>query len=232
MIVDSYIEHLLNPNQDKAIGILPNGLSREEFIVRLDILLRETFPEMTFYKEAEYRCGKVVLLLTKKYCFGSKSYGNAPKSPGFQEYFTKTEKMLDEELGRMNAFVDGMIPVLDYEKAFTIISNGMQLLSSVIAYQRKQKEKEEKNTQPAVLGIRIPFIGGASADPIEFTREDTAIENVIQYLDDTWEITKRFTVAKANPWIPCEALIEWNEFKYLKMILQITKMRLDEIGVF
>ncbi len=232
MIIDSYSELILNPNQSYAIGTLPDGTDRDEYLFRLNVLLEETLPEMTLYKNAEFRSGKAILLLLKKYCFSAKSIGNTPKTPAFSDYYMATEKMLDEEISRMATAEDGTIPVLNKEKTFTIISNIMQLLTSVILQQEKKKEKESKNAQPAVLGIKIPFVGGTPTDPVDFVRDDTAIADVVSYLDRTWEITKRYITAKANPKCACEAFIDWNEFKYLKSILQITKMRLDEIGVF
>ena len=232
MMIDCYSEHILNPNQTGAVGTLPDGMDRDEFLFRLNVLLEETFPEMTSHSKQEYHSGKALLLLVKKYCFNSKVVGNAPKTPGFTEYFNATEKILDEEISRMSPAEDGTIPALDKDKAFTVISNIMQLLTSVILQQEKQKAKEEKNAQPAVLGIKIPFVGGAPVDPVDFVREDTSVANIPEYLDNKLEITKRFFAAKANPKNACEAFMDWNEFKYLKIILQITKMRLDEIGVF
>lgn len=233
MIVDSYSEIILKPVSGTSVGTLPDGMSWEDYLIHLDILIKETFPEMTSYKEKDFRCGKALLLLLKKYCFHAKSLGNAPKTPAFTKYLQETEKMLDEEITRLSSeMYDGTMVVLDKDKTFTIISNIMQLLTSVMAGQERQQAKEQKNAQPAVLGIKIPFIGGATVDPIDFAREDTSIGNVVSYLDNVWEITRRYLVAKANPKSSCEAFIDWNEFKYLRMILQITKMRLDEIGVF
>ena len=231
MIIDSYSELILNPSQSNAVGTLPNGMDRDVFLFRLNILIEETLPEMTPFKLADFRCGKALLELVKKYCFNARAIGNSPKTPAFSDYYITTEKMLTDELERMKPAADGTIPVLDKDKAFTIISNIMQLLTSVILQQKKQKAKEEQAAQPAVLGIKLPF-GGPAVDPVNFVREDTAIVNVLPYLDNVWEITKRYTAARANPRNACEAFVDWNEFKYLRMILQITKMRLDEIGVF
>ena len=62
-------------------------------------------------------------------------------------------------------------------------------------------------------------------DVIALTRQlGAAIQQDARYAD--------YMKAKALLKFQNEAFIEWNEFKYLKMILQITRMRLDEIGVF
>lgn len=232
MVIDSYCEHVLNLNQSNVVGILPNGLSRDEFIVRLDVLISETFPEMTSYTEAEYRSGKVILLLLKKYCLENKAFGNAPQAPDFAEYLNATKKMLEDELARMVPAEDGSIPAVSFDKAFTIVSNVMQLLTSTIAYWERRVKNDKNNNQQAVLGIKLPFGGNNPVPQLGFARESTEIVDVISYLDNVWRISKNYLKAKALLKFQSEAFMEWNEFKYLKMILQITKMRLDEIGVF
>lgn len=232
VIVDSYSEYVLNPKQSNVVSTLPNGQSREEFIVKLDVLIGETFPEMTPYSEEEYRKGKVILLLVKKYCLSNKAFGNAPQAPDFSEYLNVTKKILDDELNRMVPAEDGTIPAVDFDKAFTVVSNAMQLLTSAIDYWEKRVESDKNNNQPAGLKIKLPFGGNNPAPQLDFARESTELADVTPYLDNVWQITKHYTKAKALLKFQSEAFIEWNEFKYLKMILQITKMRLDEIGVF
>ena len=232
MIVDSYSEHVLNPKQSGAVGTLPKGQSREEFIVKLDVLISETLPEMTPYSEEEYRKGKALLLLVKKYCLDNKAFGNAPQAQDFTNYLNATKKMLDDEIARMVPAEDGTIPAVDFDKAFTIVSNAMQLLTSTIVYWEKRVESEKNNNQPAVLGFRLPFGGNNPVPPLGFARESTELVDVIPYLDNVWQISNNYYKAKALLKFQSDAFIVWNEFKYLKMILQITKMRLDEIGVF
>ncbi len=232
MMIDSYSEYVLNPEQSNAVGTLPNGLSREEFIVRLNVLISESFPEMTPYSEEEYRKGKVILLLVKKYCLANKAFGNAPQAPDFSAYLNTTLKMLDDELARMAPAEDGSIPVVNYDKAFTVVSNAMQLLTSAIAYWEMRVENEKNNNQQAGRKIKISFTGNNSVPQMGFARESTEIGDVTFYLDNVWQITKAYQKAKSLLKFQSEAFIEWNEFKYLKMILQITKMKLDEIGVF
>ena len=232
MVVDSYSEYVLNPKQGNVVGTLPKGQSREEFIVKLDVLISETFPEMTLYSEAEYRSGKAILLLVKKYCLANKSFGNAPQAPDFTAYLNVTLKMLDDELARMAPAEDGSIPVVNFDKAFTVVSNAMQLLTSAIVYWEQRVENEKNNNQQAGRRIKLPRAGNNSAPQLCFARESTELVDVIPYLDNVWQITKDYMKAKALLKFQNEAFIEWNEFKYLKMILQITRMRLDEIGVF
>lgn len=232
MVIDSYSEYVLNPKQSNAVGTLPKGQSREDFIAKLDVLISETFPEMTPYNEEEFRKGKAILLLVKKYCLDNKSFGNAPQAPDFTEYLNATKKMLEDELARLVPAEDGSISAVDFDKAFTIVSNAMQLLTSAIAYWERRVESEKNNNQPAVLGIKLPFGGNNPVPPLSFAREDTKIVDVTPYLDNVWQITKDYLKAKALLKFQSEAFVEWNEFKYLKMVLQITKMRLDEIGVF
>ena len=232
MMVDSYSEYVLNPKQSSAVGTLPKGQSREEFIVKLNVLISETLPEMTPYSEEEYRKGKAILLLVKKYCLDNKAFGNAPQTPDFSAYLNATKKMLDDEVARMVPAEDGSIPAVDFDKAFTIVSNAMQLLTSTIAYWEKRVESDKNNNQQAVLGIRLRIGGNNPVPKLSFARKSTELVDVVPYLDNVWQITKNYLKAKALLKFQSEAFVVWNEFKYLQMILQITKMRLDEIGVF
>ena len=232
MIVDSYSEYILNPKQSSAVGTLPKGMSRDEFIVRLDVLIGETLPEMTPYSEAEYRSGKAILLLVKKYCLAGKAFGNASQAPDFAAYLNATLKILDGEITRMIPAEDGSIPAVDFDKTFTVISNAMQMLTSAISYWEQRVESEKNNDQSAGRRIKLSRGGNIAVPQMGFARESTELVDVIPYLDNVWQITKDYMKAKALLKFQSEAFMNWNEFKYLKMILQITKMRLDEIGVF
>ena len=232
MVIDSYSEYILNPKQNNAVGVLPKGESREAFLFKLDILIKETLPEMTPYSEKEFRSGKALLLLIKKYCLNDKAFGNVPQASDFSAYLDITKKMLEDEIKRMSPVNNGEIPAVDFNVAFTIVSNAMQLLTSAMDYRKEQTEKNKKNNQPVFLGIKLPVGGNSPVPQMSFARESTEIGDVINYLDDTWTITRNYMKAKGLMKAQGEAFIEWNEFKYLKLILQITKMRLDEIGVF
>ena len=233
-IIDSYSEYILNAEHKagEKIGTLPNGVSREDWLKTLDVLIRETFPEVTAYSQAEYRTGKVILLLIQKYCLSDKVFGSIKKGQTLIDYTAATADMLTQELNRMNAASNGFMPVLDAEKAFTIIANTMQILTTVMEAKEKTPQGGAAD-QPAIFGIKLPFGAPAPAGPtIEMARESTAIGDVVSYLDTNWEFTKNLQRFKTTPKFQGDAIMEWMEFKYLRMILQITRMRLDEMEVF
>ena len=228
MVIDSYCERILANETKGVVSVLPGGVTREEYVWRLDILIKDMFSELTDYTEADYRSGRALLLLLKKYCFSKKTLGNLQQEQDFAEYLTKTQQMLDEEITRQTPLADGMIPALDADKAFTIIANIMQLLTSVILVQKKDKEK----TNAQVLGVNLPFIQVDKQEKVSLARENTAITDIVPYLDEAHGITDSFVKAKKAPVGSKASYVEWIEFKYLKMILELTKCKLDEIGVF
>ena len=234
-IIDSYTEHLLNAESKpgEKIGTLPRGIARDEWLNTLNVLIRETFPEMTGFTEADYRSGKALLQLVKKYCLGDKCFAGIKKGKSLADYLEATKAMLEEELNRMNSVNAGVLLTLDHEKTFTILSNAMQLLTTVMEAKEKAKTSAAQNNQPVILGVKLPFgVPGQQAQEVEFARESTEIGDVIGYIDETWEITKDYQKAKASLKFQGDTIVEWMEFKYLRMILEVTKMRLDEIGVF
>lgn len=227
-VIDSYCERILANETKGVVSVLPGGVSREEFVWRLDILIKDMFSELTEYTEEDYRSGRALLLLLKKYCFSKKALGNLQQEQDFAEYLTKTQQMLDEEIIRSTPLADGMIPALDADKAFTIITNIMQLLTSVSLVQQQEKEK----TNAQVLGLNIRFIQVDKPGIVSLARENTAIIDIVPYLDEAHGITDGFEKAKKAPVGSKTSYVEWVEFKYLKMILELTKCKLDEIGVF
>lgn len=228
MVIDSYCERILEKESEGAISVLPGGVSREEFVWRLDILIKEMFSELTEYSEADYRSGRALILLVKKYCYSKKILGDLQQEQDFADYLAVTQKMLDDEITRLTPLADGMIPALDADKAFTIIANTMQLLTSVSCAQKQEKEKA--NAQ--VLGVSVPFFKTDKPVSVSLTREDTAIINIVPYLDEVYGITESFDKAKRTPIGAKSTYVEWIEFKYLKLVLELTKCKLDEIGVF
>lgn len=227
MVIDSYCEKILGKQSSDVVSILPGGVSREEYVWKLDIFIKEMYAELTGFSEQEYRCGKALLCLIKKYCFSRKATGNLQMEKDFSDYFFATEKMLNEEIERIKPLDDGAFPVIDAEKTFTIIANSMQLLTSVIHI--RNKEKEKMNAQ--LLGVYLPFKVDKQVKLV-LSREDTSIENIVPYLDQVHEISVNFEKAKQNSGGSKTAFVEWLEFRYLKQILELTKCKLDEIGVF
>ncbi len=227
-VIDSYCERILERETKGAVSVLPGGVSREEFVWRLDILIKDMFSELTEYSEAEYRSGRALLLLLKKYCFSKKTLGNLQQEQDFADYLNKTQQMLDDEILRLTPLEDGMIPAVDSDKAFTIIANTMQLLTSVSIIQKQEKEK----TNAQVLGINIPFMLVEKQEKVSLARDDTAIINIAQHLDEVYGITESFEKAKKTPVGAKSTYVEWIEFKYLRIVLELTKCKLDEIGVF
>lgn len=228
MVIDSYCEKILAKETEGVVSVLPGGVSREEFVWRLDVLIKDMFSELTEYTEADFRSGRALILLLKKYCFSKKTLGNLQQEQDFVVYLEKTQKMLDEEITRLTPMADGMIPVLDADKTFTIIANIMQLLTSVSLVQNQEKEK----TNAQVLGLNIRFIQVDKPGVVSLARESTAIVNIIPYLDESNGITDSFERTKKAPVGSKASYVEWVEFKYLKMVLELTKCKLDEIGVF
>ncbi len=233
-VIDSYSEYIVKPEPSLGSTLL-NGVNRNEYLQELNILIREVFSAIPPYSESDYRCGRVILCLVQKYCLAPKAFGDAPQSPEFTAYLNATKAMLQDELKRIDS-VHGQdwSLMIDHDLVFTIISNTLQLLTSAIEYydSRRAEKGENKNPKPAVFGIPLPFGAGAPVQPISLERENTVLVDVIPYLDNVWEITKKHNRAKAMLKFQGEAFMDWTEFKYLKMILSTTKMRLDEIGVF
>lgn len=227
MIIDSYCERILEKETQDTVSVLPGGISREELVWRLDIMIKEVYAELTDYSEADFRCGKALLLLIKKYCFSKKAIGNLQMEKDFAEYYDKTEKMLDDQIARLVPAKNGAIPVLDADKVFTIISNAMQLLTSVMYVQQQEKEK----TNAQVLGINLPIKVDKQVK-VSLARDNTTIGDIVSYLDEVYDITENFNKAKKNPGGNKQAYVEWVEFKYLRLVLELSKYKLDEIGVF
>ena len=228
MVIDSYCERILANESKDVVSVLPGGVSREEFVWRLDILIKDMFSELTEYTEADFRSGRALLLLLEKYCLSKKTLGNLQQEQDFADYLAKTQQMLEDEIIRMTPLADGMIPMLEADKTFTIIANIMQLLTSVSLVQKQEKEK----TNAQVLGLNIRFIQVDKPGTVSLARENTAIVNIIPYLDEANGITDSFEKAKKAPVGSKASYVEWVEFKYLKMVLELTKCKLDEIGVF
>ena len=238
-VIDSYSEYIVKPEPSLGSTLL-NGVNRNEYLQELNILIREVFSAIPPYSESDYRCGRVILCLVQKYCLAPKAFGDAPQSPEFTAYLNATKAMLQDELKRIDsAHGQDWSLMIDHDLVFTIIANTLQLLTSAMEYydrqmaEKKQPKKDDgKNPKAAFLGIPLPFGAAAPVPPISLERESTALGDVVPYLDNVWEITKKHNRAKAMLKFQGEAFMDWTEFKYLKMILSTTKMRLDEIGVF
>ena len=226
-MMDSYCDLVMQYKSGNSVPVLPGGMNREEFASRMDILIREMFAPFTDYSEAEYRCGKALLLLIKKYCLSKKALGGLQPEKDFSDYLTATMKMIDDELERLVPDSEGYYPVIDADKAFTIITNCMQLLTSVMLVQNREKEK--KNAQ--VLGISLPFMVEKSGT-VRLARDSVSIGNIIPYLDEVYDITGGFEKARKTIGAGKAPYQVWTEFKYLKSVLELTKCKLDEIGVF
>ena len=230
-VIDVYCEWLMNKTGNKVIA-LPDGLSGEKYLERLDILTKELFAPLTEYEEMDFRCGKAALSLIRKYCFtAKKSYGNAPQSAAFAEYAAATKKMIDDELFRIGSIHNGIIPMADTEKMFTIIANTLQLMTSVIAYYNRSKSDRTTRAKPKAIGVELPINVGVQKE-IPWEREDTKVVDIIPYLDQTFGVNENFEKSKKNPNAPRKIAGEWAELKYLQMVLELSKIKLDEMEVF
>ena len=225
VIIDSYCEYIISKQVKGVVSVLPDGLSQQQYLDRLSYMIRDHYAPLTIYTEADYRCGKAALSLLKKYCFSKRVYGNAQQDEAFRAYSAATEKMIDDELFRISAVHNNAIPVINAEKMFTIVANTLQLLTSVEIY---HKGKEKERTAKGVKQVNTP----AAPNMIIWERTDTALTDVIPYLDKTFQITENFDKSRNNPNAPRRIIGEWAEFNYLRTILQLTKMKLDDLGVF
>ena len=73
MVIDSYCEQILGKESENIISVLPSGETPEELFLRMNILINEMFSELTEYSNADYRSGRALLLLVKKYCLSKKA---------------------------------------------------------------------------------------------------------------------------------------------------------------
>ena len=69
MNIDAYCEHLMQMHGNDMVVVLPGGLSPEQYLSNLNILISELFAPLTVFSEQEYRSGKAALLLLKKYFY-------------------------------------------------------------------------------------------------------------------------------------------------------------------
>lgn len=228
--IDIYCEWLLK-QQGNSVVTLPGGLSEKKYLERLDILITEMFSQLTLFHEQDYRCGKATLELVKKYCFSNQAYGNAPQAPSFKDYSAATLKMIDDELKRISLVQNADNPYVDPEKLFTIIANTYQLMTSVIAYHHREKNQKVKKEKARFVGVELPIMVDVQKE-ITFEREDPGIVDIIPYLDKAFSINDSFEKARNNANSPRKIIGEWAEFKYLGMILELSKIKLDELGVF
>jgi len=226
--IDSYCEKVVMLNMGSGtIAVLPGGLSREEYVAHLDILISEMYSKLTNYMEWEYRSGYALLQMIRKYCFSKKVFDNLQQDKDFAEYYVKTNSMIDDEMAKFAREPERTFAVIDADKVFTIISNTMQLLTSVIKV--RETETEKKSAQ--VFGVNLPFMVDKQKI-VRLARESTAIVDIVPYLDKVNGITDSYEKALISPVGSKTALMEWAEFKYLKTVLDLTKCKLDEIEVF
>ena len=231
VIIDSYCEHIIAARTDGSVPALPGGLTREQFLDRLNFMIREHYAPLTIYTEADYRCGKAALLLLKKFCFSKRTYSNVQQDDAFKAYSTATLKMIDDELFRISAVHNNAIPVVNAETLFTIISNVLQLMTSVVTYFTGRTEERFNKAGTKVVAKKQQSMPG-TPNVITWEREDTALVDVISYLDGAFQITDTFEKSRSNANAPRKITGEWAEFRYLSTILELTKICLDEMGVF
>lgn len=229
-VIDTYFEWVLSLRGSTVI-MLPGGVSAEKYLERLDLLIKEQFSRITMYDEIDYRSGKAGLLLLKKYCFSKKTYGNAPQSADFSTYADATVKMIDDELQRIGSVHNGIIPIVHPETMFTITANTLQLMTSVVKHYNRKKEDNITKTKAKVAGVELPIMVDVQKE-IVWEREDTKLVNVIPYLDNTFSITESFNKSRKNQNAPVRVIAEWAEFRYLSMLLEISKIKLEELEVF
>ena len=213
-----------------TIAVLPGGLSAEQYLTKMNILLTELFVPLTIYSEIEYRSGKASLLLLKKYCFSKKIYGNTPQDASFIEYANTTEKMIDDEIHRMETVNNNIFPVVNFEKLFTIMYNALQLMTSVSLHHGMKKEEKTTKQKAKVVGVELPIMVDVQKT-IRWEREDTRIVDVIPYIDKTLGISEAFEKTSNNPNAPKKVIGEWAELKYLSMILELTRIKIEELEV-
>ena len=226
--VDSYCEKVVMLKADSgAIAVLPDGLSREEYVAHLDILISEMYSKLTSFLEWEFRNGYALLQIIRKYCFSKKVFDNLQQDKDFAEYYAKTNSMIDDEMAKFARDPEKFFAEIDAEKVFTIIANTMQLLTSVIKV--RETETEKKSAQ--VFGVNLPFMVDKQKT-VSLVRESTAIVDIVPYLDKVNGITESYEKALTSPVGSKTALMEWVEFRYLKTVLDLTKCKLDEIEVF
>ena len=230
-IVDSYCECIIGPDGKGIVSALPDGQTGNQFLDRLSYMIREHYAPLTIYTEADYRCGKAVLLLLKKYCFSKRVYRNVQQDEAFKAYAAATEKMIDNELFRINAVHNNAIPVVNAETVFTIISNTLQLLTSVALFYKGQSEERTNKAGTKVVAIKHQSAPNAPK-MIAWERPDTGLTDVISYLDSVYQITADFDKSKTNPNAPRKIIGAWAEFGYFRTVLELTRMKLDELGVF
>lgn len=230
MIIDSYCEHLMQMHGEDVVVVLPGGLTPDQYLSKVNILISELFAPLTEYAEKDYRSGKAALMLLKKYCFSRKTYGNAPTDEPFNNYSNATLKMIDEEIKRLEAEYNGAIPVVDANKLFTIIYNTLQLMTSVSEHHAKKKEEKTTKQKAKFVGVELPIMVDVQKT-IRWEREDLQIVDVIPYLDKTFEITESFEKTSKNPYAPSKNISEWAEFKYLSIILELSRIKAKELGV-
>ena len=231
--IDTYFEWLLEQHKSgDTIVVVQEETSEEEYLKRLDILISELFSKVTAYSEEEYRSGKALLMLLKKYCFSKKTYGNAPLSASFAAYSDATQKMIDEELQKFTSAEGAGAAVVDASKVFTIVSNTLQLLTSVVRHFSKAKEERVVKSNARVVGIELAMFKVDVQKEIVWERENTALMDPVPYLDGAFTISDDFEKARKNENSPRRMISDWAEFKYLKMALELTMEKLRELEVF
>ena len=229
-VVDVYFEWLLTKHGPDG-SALPFGETEKRFLQYHNILIMELYTQLTIYSETDYRTGKALLMLLKKFCFSKRTYSNAPLSASFSEYSDATLQMIEEELARLDSVSGGLLPTVDPEKVFTIIANAMQLMTSVALHHQQSREEKTQKTKAKVAGLQLPIYVDAQKEII-WERNDTAIIDIIPYLDEAFAINESFEKTRSNGNTPSKVIGEWAEFKYLSLILQLSKKKLDEVGVF
>ncbi len=228
--IDVYYEWLLKQKQGSKVSVLPDGLTEEQSLWRMDVLIRDLFSQMTLYSAEDYRSGRATLILLKKFCFSNATYGNAPRDAAFRAYSEATVKMIDDELARVAASGKDELVCVNPEKLFTIITNTLQMLTSIVQYHGMKKEERTNRSKAKIGSVQLPIKINVQKE-IVLERSDTKIVDVIPYLDSAFAISESFNASKKNANAPRKVAGEWAEFKYLTMILDLTMVKLDELGV-
>ena len=227
--IDAYCEWLLKQKLGQKMQVLPEGLSEEQYLDRLDTLTRNLFAQMTLYSEKDYQTGKAALILIRKFCFSQRIYANAPQSESFSAYSTVTLKMIEDELNALNAIETEDVPMVNAEKLFTIMYNTLQLITSIIHYFTIKKEERIKKTNAKVVGVEIPLFKIDVQKEIDLERDKTELINPIPYLESIFAVNSNFEKSKKNGNSPRKIAGEWAEFKYLSMIFELSLLKIQEL---
>ena len=230
MRVDSYCEFLL----PKLAAFESDAERTAAELTKISTLIEEFYSPMTEFTEEDFRRGRALLMLVKKYCLTNRCVGALQKGEDFKVYWDKTEEMLNGELQRLEVSETAdkaEAPVIDFDRTMAIIGNTMQLLSSVIVTNNRLREEAEKRPKVNLLRIQLPDIQlpfGNKPGVVNFARESTSLENVVEWLDGLWTVSDSFDKVRRRS-RGADVYVQWAEFKYLRTCLEMTVTRMKEM---